>query len=111
MPIQPLPSRITVRLVDGGETPLRLELRQTAELGEWVREQLYALQGGRRRATATTAIAAAAAEATHRVSDRVPEWQNGTSAVWREHLAEVWRYLGGEHEQHYALSRRSQSSW
>jgi hypothetical protein len=53
----------------------------------------------------TTAVAAAAAEETYRLTDRMPEWQNETSSVWRENLQQVWAFVGGDRSRHYSLSR------
>jgi hypothetical protein len=61
------------------ETNLQREVRETKALGEWVRSELYRVHEGGLRADATTAVAAAAAEETHRITDRLPEWQNETS--------------------------------
>lgn len=87
------------------ETNLQREVRETRALGEWVRTELYRVREGKRRADATTAVAAGAAEEAHRITDRLPEWQNETSALWRSNLQYVWAFLGGDRSQHYPLSR------
>ena len=87
------------------ETNLQREVRETRAVGEWVRTALYRVPEGRARADATTAVAAAAAGETHRITDRLPEWQNETSAIWRSNLQHVWAFLGGDRSQHYPLSR------
>lgn len=51
------------------------------------------------------ALAAVSAERTYRLLRDLPEWQNATSEQWAEYLPEVWRYLGGDTEPHYVLSR------
>lgn len=81
------------------------ELRAVSELDDWVRNELYALQQGGRRADAVAAIAASAAQETFTVVDPMPEWQNATSVLWRRHLARVWEFLAGDQSQYYALSR------
>ena len=73
-------------------------------LSVWVRERLYSVEVAGRRAEATTAVAAAAAEAVFRMSDQLPEWQNATSAAWRTHLSRVWDFLSGDRTQHHPLS-------
>ncbi|MGH9248560.1 MAG: hypothetical protein ACRD0W_03450, partial [Acidimicrobiales bacterium] len=85
-------------------SPLQAELDALRALEEWVRERLYAVPIAGRRADATTAVAAAAAERAYELSDALPEWQNATSAVWRGHLAHVWDFLAGERTEHYELS-------
>lgn len=104
-------------MVDGGvwhslcmprlrrETNLHREVRETQALGEWVRAELYRVPEGGLRAAATTAVAAAAAEEAYRITDRLPAWQNETSAEWRSNLQHVWAFLGGEGSRHYPLSR------
>lgn len=87
------------------ETNLQREVRETRALGEWVRTELYRVREGALRADATTAVAAAAAEEAYRITDRLPEWQNETSAMWRSTLQHVWAFLGGDRSQHYPLSR------
>jgi hypothetical protein len=87
------------------ETNLHREVRETQALGEWVRTALYQVREGGLRADATTAVAAAAAEETYRITDRLPEWQNETSAIWRSNLQHVWVFLSGDRSQHYPLSR------
>jgi len=87
------------------ETELQRELRETQALGEWVRTQLNGVPAGGRRADVATAVAAAAAEETHRLTDRMPEWQNETSSSWRENLQQVWAFVGGDRSRHYPLSR------
>lgn len=87
------------------ETSLQREIRETRALGEWVRAELYRVRQGKLRADATTAVAAAAAEEAYRITDRLPEWRNETSAMWRGHLQHVWAFLGGDRSQHYPLSR------
>jgi hypothetical protein len=87
------------------ESNVQREARETQALGEWVRTELYRVREGGLRADATTAVAAAAAEETHRITDCLPEWQNETSAVWRGNLQHVWAFLGGDRSQHYPLSR------
>ena len=86
------------------ESALQRELRETGELADWARDQLYMVRAGGWRAEATTAVAAAAAEETFRLSDRLPKYQNATSVEWRGHLDKVWRFLAGDRAQHYALS-------
>lgn len=86
------------------ETPLHRELRAIQELEEWTRAQLYAIPPGRRR-DPTAAIAASAAERTYRLTDRLPDWQNATSATWRINLGLVWEFLAGDRSRHYDLSR------
>jgi hypothetical protein len=88
-----------------GETRLQRELREIEELGDWVRTGLYGVPAGGRRADVTTAVAAAAAEETYRLTDRMPEWQNETSSLWRENLQQVWAFVGGDRSRHYSLSR------
>jgi hypothetical protein len=83
---------------------LQWELDETRALGSWVRSKIYDLQNGGWQATATTAVAAAAAEEAYRITDHLPEWQNETSAVWRQHLGRVWNFLAGEAAEHYALA-------
>ena len=87
------------------ETNLQREVRETQALREWVRTELYRVHAGGLRAAATTAVAAAAAEETYRITDRLPELQNETSAMWRSNLQHVWAFLGGDRSQHYPLSR------
>lgn len=53
----------------------------------------------------TTAVAAAVAEEAYRITERLPEWQNETSAMWRGNLRHVWDFLCGDRSQHYTLSR------
>jgi len=89
----------------GRETNLQREVRETQALGAWVRTELYQVRAGGLRADATTAVAAAAAEEAYRITDRLPEWQNETSAMWRSNLQHVWAFLGGDRSQHYSLSR------
>jgi hypothetical protein len=89
----------------GRETNLQREVHETQALGEWVRTELYRVRESGLRADATTAVAAAAAEETYRITDRLPEWQNETSAMWRSNLQHVWAFLGGDRSQHYPLSR------
>jgi hypothetical protein len=87
------------------ESALKRELREIGALEEWVRTELYGIRAGGLRAAATTAVAAAAAEETYRVTDLLPEWQNETSDIWRSNLQKVWVFLGGDRSQHYAISR------
>jgi len=89
----------------GRETNLQREVRETQALGAWVRTELYQVRAGGLRADATTAVAAAAAEEAYRITDRLPEWQNETSAMWRRNLEHVWAFLGGDRSRHYPLSR------
>jgi hypothetical protein len=89
----------------GRETNLQREVHETQALGEWVQTELYRVRESGLRADATTAVAAAAAEETYRITDRLPEWQNETSAMWRSNLQHVWAFLGGDRSQHYPLSR------
>ena len=86
------------------QTPLHRELEEVRALCDWVRQQIYAVPEGGRRAQVTTAIAAAAAEEAYRLSDLLPQYTNDTSAAWREHLESVWAFLGGDASQHYAMS-------
>jgi len=90
--------------VESAESPLQRDLRETRTLSEWVCGQLYSLDIPGRRAVATTAVAAAAAEAAYRLSDELPQWGNDTSAAWRTHLADVWEFLSGDRSKHYELS-------
>lgn len=87
------------------ETSLQREIRETRALGQWVRAELYRVRQGKLRADVTTAVAAAAAEEAYRITERLPEWQNETSAMWRGNLQHVWAFLGGDRSQHYALSQ------
>jgi hypothetical protein len=88
-----------------GATGLERELRATRDLEAWTRAEIYGVRAGGWRTQATTAIAAAAAEETYRLTDDLPDWQNETSALWHTHLQHVWAFLGGDHSQHYNLSR------
>jgi len=85
-------------------TPLRRELDEVRALCYWVREQIYSVPEGLRRAQATTAIAAAASEEAFRISDQLPHINNETSAAWRRSLENVWALLAGDTSQHYELS-------
>ena len=85
-------------------TALTAELEAVRELEDWSRGRILSVRAGGARATATTAVAAAAAEMTYRLSDDLPEWANGVSRIWRHHLGRVWAYLTGEEEQHQAMS-------
>lgn len=83
---------------------LRRELDATQALSDWVRDTLYVVRPGAWRATATTAVAAAAAEEVFRLTDGIPQWQNDVSAEWRQNLQHVWALLEGDTSRHYALS-------
>jgi hypothetical protein len=87
-----------------GVSPLQQELRDTEALTVWVRGQLYGVASPERRARATTAIAAAAAQEAYRLSDELSDLANAASEAWREHLVEVWAFVAGDTTQHYALS-------
>jgi len=84
---------------------LQREFRETQALGQWVRTELYRVREGRLRADVTIAVAAAAAEETYRITDRLPEWRNVTSVMWRSNLQHVWAFLAGDTSRHYPLSR------
>ncbi|RNL75485.1 hypothetical protein [Nocardioides marmorisolisilvae] len=86
------------------ESNLQRELRVTDDLERWVRDEIYRVRAGGRRASATTAIAASAAEKTFRIVEDLPDLQNQTSTLWHAHLDRVWEYLGGDDAQHYAIS-------
>jgi hypothetical protein len=81
------------------------ELRLIGDLEDWCRAELYGVRRGGWRAEATTAIAASAAEETYRLTDELPDWQNETSAAWRNTLVQVWEFLGGDTSAYYTLSR------
>lgn len=89
----------------GRETNLQRELRERRALVDWVRMELHGVLQGRPRDAATTAVAAAAAEETYRVTDRLPDMQNETSRSWRTVLQQVWEFLEGDGSQHYTVSR------
>jgi hypothetical protein len=82
-----------------------LESAAASALAEWVRNELYGVRAGGRRALATTAVAAAAAEEAYRLMDPMGDWQNEASVLWRDHLRHVWAFLAGDSSQHYVLSR------
>lgn len=90
--------------MSGRDTGLHRELSERRDLADWIRGELYGATGGQ-RATATVAVAAAAAEETYRITDRLPDMQNETSAVWRNVLKQVWAFLEGDESQHDSLSR------
>lgn len=77
----------------------------TSTLTNSIRRDLYAVREGAGRAAAVTAIAAAAAEQTFRYADDLPEYWNDVGGLWRQHLGHVWRFLGGDVNEHYYLSR------
>lgn len=83
---------------------LSRELKEIDALSDWVREEFYRVRAGGLRATATTAIAAAAAEETYRLADGVPELRNEASRLWRDHLRHVWAFVNGDEQQHYPIS-------
>ena len=86
------------------QSPVQHEVHAIEQLRDSVRRSLYGVREGAWRARATTAVAAAAAEEAFRYGDGLPAWWNETAAEWREHLAGVWLFLGGDAQQHYALS-------
>lgn len=86
------------------ESALERELRAARELTEWVRQRLYEVPEGGWRSAATTAVAAAAAQETYRLADRVPSLGNQIGQVWRGHLDRVWTFLEGDRSQYDALS-------
>lgn len=88
----------------GDGDPLSSELKVLSALEQSLRESLYSIDGGGKRAIAVAAVAAAAAERAYLLSDALPEWCNATSDAWRGHLADVWRYLEGDRERHRAIS-------
>jgi hypothetical protein len=87
-----------------GPSQARSEAAVVRALIEWTREELYGVVSPAPRATAVSAIAAAAAERAYRLTDDLPRWQNDTSAAWRGNLARVWDFLAGDVAQHYELS-------
>lgn len=76
-------------------SPLRQELDAVAALQAELEARLAVVPPAR-RALASTALAAAAAATTYRMTDALPEWRNATSEQWRGHLELVWRHLQGE---------------
>lgn len=88
----------------GKETKLHRELRERGALVEWVRTELLAVQEGGQRSASITAVAAATAEETYRVTDRGHDLDNDTSRAWRDVLQEVWALLEGDDSRHHPLS-------
>ena len=69
-----------------------------------IRGRLYSVDSAGVRATAVSALAAAAAERAYLRSDTLSQLTNMTSDRWRRCLADVWAYLEGDAGRHYALS-------
>lgn len=90
--------------MDGQDSrALRGELEALRDLLTWTRGQLLSVRPGSWQAAAGTAVAAAAAELTHRCSDELPAWRNEVSELWRRHLGRVWAYLAGDEQQYPVL--------
>ena len=87
-----------------GRDELQAELEVVSRVETALRDGLYSVRAGAWRANAVSALAAAAAERAHFVSDELPEWQNETSRVWRQVLGDVWDYLEGDTQKYLALS-------
>ena len=83
---------------------LRTELAILREVELAIRQQLYSIESAGLRATAVSALAAAAAERAYLRSDALPQWTNVTSSQWRRCLADVWGFLEGDPQRHYVLS-------
>ena len=88
----------------GDQEAVTSELALLRELEATIRHELYSIESAGRRATAVTALAAAAAERAHRRSDGLPDWTNETSDLWQRTLADVWAFLEGDSRRHRVLS-------
>ena len=87
------------------KSPVAAEVERQRALQANVRERLYAAASPGQAHRIAVALAALSAERTYALLNDLPQWQNATSEQWAEYLPEVWRYLGGDSEPHYVLSR------
>lgn len=87
------------------KSPLAAEVERQGAFQANIRERLYGAASPGQAPRIAVALAAVSAERTYRLLSDLPQWQNATSAQWAEYLPDVWRYVGGETEPHYVLSR------